>query len=61
MIGPSYPRPSESFAHPKAGRYDVSTMQTIAPTTWEDVLRMPDDGNRYEFVGGRLYVTAAPE
>ena len=60
MIGPSYPRPSESFAHPKAGRYDVSTMQTAAPTTWEDVLRMPDDGNRYEFVGGRLYVTAAP-
>ena len=30
------------------------------PTTWEDVLRMPDDGNRYEFIGGRLYVTAAP-
>ncbi len=36
------------------------TMQTTAPTTWEDVLRMPDDGNRYEFIGGRLYVTAAP-
>ncbi|MDE2874473.1 MAG: Uma2 family endonuclease [Gemmatimonadota bacterium] len=30
------------------------------PKTWEDVLRMPDDGNRYEFIGGRLYVTAAP-
>ena len=38
----------------------MSTMQTTAPTTWEDVLRMPDDGNRYEFIGGRLYVTAAP-
>ena len=37
----------------------MSTMQTTAPTTWEDVLRMPDDGNRYEFIGGRLYVTAA--
>ena len=21
---------------------------------------MPDDGNRYEFIGGRLYVTATP-
>ncbi len=60
MINTSYPPPSESFAHPKAGRYDVSIMQTTTPTTWEDVLRMPDDGNRYEFIGGRLYVTAAP-
>ena len=39
----------------------MSTMETQQkPTTWEDVLRMPDDGNRYEFIGGRLYVTAAP-
>ena len=38
----------------------MSTMQTHAPTTWEDVLRMPDDGNRYEFIGGRLYMTPAP-
>ena len=38
----------------------MSTMQTRAPTTWEDVLRMPDDGNRYEFIGGRLYMTPAP-
>ena len=38
----------------------MSTMQTVAPITWEDVLRMPEDGNRYEFVGGRLYVTPAP-
>ena len=60
MTTSSYPPPSESFAHPKAGRYGVSTMQTTTPTTWEDVLRMPDDGNRYEFIGGRLYVTAAP-
>ena len=35
-------------------------MQTTTPTTWEDVLRMPDDGNRYEFIGGRLYVTGPP-
>ncbi len=38
----------------------MSIMQTQAPTTWEDVLRMPDDGNRYEFIGGRLYMTPAP-
>ena len=36
----------------------MQTQQT--PKTWEDVLRMPDDGNRYEFIGGRLYVTPAP-
>ena len=35
-------------------------MQITTPTTWEDVLRMPDDGNRYEFIGGRLYMTPAP-
>ncbi|MXW18638.1 MAG: hypothetical protein F4123_09525 [Gemmatimonadetes bacterium] len=35
-------------------------MRTQAPKTWEDVLRMPDDGNRYEFIGGRLYMTPAP-
>lgn len=29
-------------------------------STWEDVLRMPDDGNRYEFIGGQLYMTPAP-
>ncbi len=38
----------------------MATMQTQAPTTWEDVLRMPEDGNRYEFIGGRLYMTPAP-
>ena len=39
----------------------MSTMQTQqTPKTWEDVLRMPDDGNRYEFIGGRLYMTPAP-
>ncbi len=38
----------------------MSTMQTRAPATWEDVERMPDDGNRYEFIGGRLYMTPAP-
>lgn len=60
LIAPLYPLPLERFADPRQGRYDVSTMQTRAPTTWEDVLRMPDDGNRYEFIGGRLYMTPAP-
>ena len=60
MMAPLYPPSSERFAHARAGRYDVSTMQTRAPATWEDVERMPDDGNRYEFIGGRLYMTTAP-
>ena len=59
-MAPLYPPPSERFAHPRAGRYDVSTMQTRAPATWEDVERMPDDGNRYESIGGQLYMTPAP-
>lgn len=33
---------------------------TKTPRTWEDVERMPDDGNRYEWIGGRLYMTPAP-
>jgi Uma2 family endonuclease len=28
--------------------------------TYEDYLRLPDDGNRYEVIRGNLYVTAAP-
>src|SRR3954454_600148 len=28
--------------------------------TYEDYLRLPDDGNRYEVIRGALYVTAAP-
>ena len=28
--------------------------------TYEDYLRLPDDGNRYEVIRGVLYVTAAP-
>ncbi len=38
----------------------MSTMQTTMPVTWEDVERMPEDGNRYEWMAGRLYVTPAP-
>jgi Uma2 family endonuclease len=28
--------------------------------TWQDVLLMPEDGNRYEAIGGELYVTPPP-
>ena len=38
---------------------DLSTVQSRTPTTGEDALRMPDDGNRYELIGGRLYLTPA--
>lgn len=32
----------------------------LAQVTWQDVQQLPDDGRRYEAVGGRLFVTAAP-
>lgn len=32
----------------------------IAQITWQDVQQLPDDGNRYEALGGELYVTPAP-
>jgi len=28
--------------------------------TYEDFLRFPDDGNRYEIIGGEMYVSKAP-
>ena len=28
--------------------------------TWQDVQQLPDDGNRYEAIGGELYVTPTP-
>lgn len=44
----------------RARSYDVRTMQ-LTEVTWRDAQRMPDDGNRYEAIGGILYVTAAPK
>ena len=32
----------------------------LARITWQDVQQLPDDGNRYEAIGGELYVTPAP-
>jgi Uma2 family endonuclease len=33
---------------------------TLRPLTYDDLLDMPDDGQRYEIIGGELVVTPAP-
>lgn len=33
---------------------------TLRPLTYDDLLDMPDDGQRYEIIGGELFVTPAP-
>ena len=45
-----------------ARSYDVRTMplSSTETITWRDAQRMPDDGNRYEAIGGELFMTAAP-
>lgn len=45
-----------------ARSYDVPTMpqSSTAPFTWRDAQRMPDDGNRYEAIGGELFMTPSP-
>ncbi|WP_419859591.1 Uma2 family endonuclease [Candidatus Palauibacter sp.] len=35
-------------------------LSSTAPFTWRDAQRMPDDGNRYEAIGGELFMKAAP-
>ena len=42
-----------------ARRYNVDRMAT-ARITWQDVLIAPEDGNRYEAIGGELHVTPPP-
>ncbi len=51
MAEPAYALPqSESEARwPPQGQW-----------TWDDYLRLPDDGQRYEIIEGVLYVTASP-
>jgi Uma2 family endonuclease len=34
--------------------------QTAARLTYDDCVKLPDDGNRYEIIDGELYVQAAP-
>ncbi len=33
---------------------------TTRPLTYDDLIQMPDDGNRYEIVGGELFVSPSP-
>ena len=40
-------------------RYNVERMATER-VTWDEAQLMPEDGRRYEAVGGELYVTPAP-
>jgi Uma2 family endonuclease len=46
-----------AYALPEA---DQARWPAQGDWTWEDYLRLPDDGNRYEIIEGVLYVTAAP-
>jgi Uma2 family endonuclease len=50
MAQPAYALPNTDTGRwPAQGRW-----------TWEDYLRLPDDGNRYEILEGVLYVSPAP-
>lgn len=40
--------------------YAVESMPATR-ITWRDVLEMPEDGNRYEAIGGELYVSPPPK
>lgn len=52
--------PPQAFAVPKARGYNVERM-AATKVTWRDVLTMPEDGNRYEAIGGELYVSPPPK
>lgn len=53
MAEPAYPRSLPD-------REDGRNWPAQGRWTYEDYLRLPDDGNRYEVIRGVLYVTAAP-
>jgi Uma2 family endonuclease len=38
----------------------MTMIATLRPLTYEDLQDMPDDGQRYEVIGGELIVTPAP-
>jgi len=38
----------------------MSTQPVARRWTYDEFARLPDDGNRYEVIGGELYVTASP-
>lgn len=51
--------PCATLASPGDRGYNVERMAT-PQITWRDVLEMPEDGKRYEAIGGELYVTPSP-
>ncbi|HEV2854753.1 MAG TPA: Uma2 family endonuclease [Thermoanaerobaculia bacterium] len=51
MAQPAYKFPEEK---------DGTSWPAQGEWTYEDYLRLPEDGNRYEVIRGILYVTAAP-
>ena len=38
----------------------MSTQPAVRRWTYDEFARLPNDGNRYEVIGGELYVTASP-
>jgi Uma2 family endonuclease len=38
----------------------MSTQPAVRRWTYDEFARLPNDGNRYEIIGGELYVTPAP-
>lgn len=60
MIRPGHPiRAVQKLARSGAWRYNVERMPSTR-VTWQDVLLAPEDGNRYEAIGGELYMTPPP-
>lgn len=53
MAEPAYPRVLPD-------RNDGGEWPAQGEWTYQDYLRLPDDGNRYEVIRGHLYVTPAP-
>ncbi|MGH2533321.1 MAG: Uma2 family endonuclease [Thermomicrobiales bacterium] len=39
----------------------AATTEDVRPLTYDDLLATPEDGKRYEIVGGELYVAASPD
>jgi Uma2 family endonuclease len=50
---------NDPLARLRAWRYNVKGMPSTT-ITWHDILLMPEDGNRYEAIGGELFVTPPP-
>src|SRR5262245_16463780 len=42
------------------GRFAMATNMPVQTWTYEDLLRLPDDGKRYEIIGGELFEMPGP-